>query len=227
MAILKGLSALNKLIDENDRSEDRPKARWLKLASNQSVTIQFLQEIDEASPEYNEKAGTLLVAEEHTSPTDWKKKCLCTRASEGQCVGCERAREYPKTGWRAKTRLYVNVLVDDGVEKPYVAILSQSTSNQSITPALLSFANEYGSITNIAFKITRRGVGTDTGYSIMPKMNSTGANIEDLELFDLERCCTYNVNYADQTNFFGPVVDKKEEEHQDAGPAPDTSTIEW
>lgn len=212
MGILKGLGKLNSLIEQNEqKSGDREKAKWLKMSAGQTVTLQFLQEIDDESPEFNAKAGTLLVATEHSNPNDFKKKALCTKDSEGQCYGCEMAKKHPKKGWNARGRLYANVLVDDGKESPYVAVLSQGISDKSITPSLVSFANDSGSITNIAFKVRRSGVGTATGYSIMPKIGSSGASLDGLELFDLEKSCTWPVAYAEQKEYYGAYRDESEE----------------
>lgn len=228
MGILKGLNKLNSLIEQSEqKSGDREKARWLKLAAGQTVTLQFLQEIDDESPEYNAKAGTLLVATEHSNPSDFRKKALCTLESEGQCYGCEMAKKHPKKGWNARGRLYANVLVDDDSTPPYVAVLSQGISDKSITPSLVSFANDSGSITNISFKVRRSGTGTATGYSIMPKIGSAGANLEGLDLFDLEKSCTWTVPYADQKAYYGEYKDESELTEESPFPVTEEAAVEW
>ncbi len=219
------LDTLNKLIEENEKkSEDRVKARWLKLDASQTVLIHFLQEMDEDSPEYNESAGLLLVASEHSKPSDYKKKARCTKQSEGQCYGCEMSDKFPRTGWKSKARLYANVLVDDGRTDPYVAVLSQGISDKSITPTLVGYANEVGSITNTAFKLKRSGTGTKTGYSIFAKPGSSGASLDGLELYDLDKSCTFTVAYDKQAEYYGAWSPEAEEET----PFPvEEPSVEW
>jgi hypothetical protein len=219
------LEKLNDLIEKNERgNEERVKARWLKLSGGQTVTINFLQEIDEGSPEYNAEVGTILVASEHTNPDNFKKKALCTKETEGQCLGCEYAQDYPGKGWKARGRLYANVLVSEESGEKYVAVLSQGISDKSITPALVSFANDSNSITNIAFKLRRSGVGTATGYSLMPKIGSSGASLEGLELYDLNKSCTFSVVYADQANYYGEYKDEASDVVEEIQ---ESSSISW
>ena len=234
---VKGLAALNKLVEGTaQQGEDRPKATWLTLKANQTVTITFLEEIDEESGEYNPAVGTLLVATEHSNPQNFKRKALCSRDTEGECYGCQMAQAHPRTGWKGRGRLYANVLVEgDGTKDPYVAILSQGIGDKSITPALVSFANDNGSVTNIKFKLTRSGVGTATGYTIMPKIGSSGADVTKLELFDLEASCTRTVEYSKQKEYYGAFKTDEDLDAEadaafnDSRPPTDgdASSVEW
>lgn len=203
-SLVRGLSALEAYLDKaNAPFDDSPKARWLKLDDNQSVKITFLQEIDADSPQYSQKNGTVFLAVEHSNPDDYRKKALCTIEDEGSCYACEMARAHPKTGWRSRGRLYANVLVDDGNDDPYVAILSQGTSGKSITPSLAMFAGDSGSITSNTFRIKRSGVGTATSYALIPLMKSDPVDVEGYDLFDLEKVCVRHIAYADQKAFYG------------------------
>ena len=220
--IVRGLAGLESYLDKaNAPFDDAPKAKWVKLDDGQTVKINFLQEIDADSPNYSEKAGTTFLAVEHSNPDDYKKKALCTLEDEGSCYGCEQARAHPKTGWRSRGRLYANVLVDDGTNDPYVAILSQGTSGKSITPTLVMFASDAGGITGSAFRIKRSGMGTATEYSLVPIMKSEGVNPDDYDLFDLEKVCTRHVPYAEQKDFYGFV------EADEAPSEEPTPSLEW
>ena len=131
MGIVKGLKDLNKALDKPTYSEsDGTKARWVKLEDGESVKVRFLQELDPDSPSYNEKAGLGFIAVEHTNPKDYRRKALCTMDDQGKCWGCEQHRKDFKAGWKGRSRLYINVLVDDGKEEPYVAILSDRKSTR-------------------------------------------------------------------------------------------------
>ena len=124
MSIVKGLKDLNKALDKPVYSGgDENKGRWLKIEDGDSVKIRFLQELDPDSPTYNDKLGCGFIALEHTNPKDYRRKALDTMETEGRDWANEQHRKDPKAGWKARTRLYINVLVDDGKEEPYVAIL--------------------------------------------------------------------------------------------------------
>ena len=223
MGIVTGLAAINKAIEPSHSNNDGPKGRWLQLKDGQSVKIRFLQEIDPDSPHYNKNAGLGIVGIEHTSPKDYKRKAVCTFEDEGQCFGCEQHRRDPKAGWKAKPRFYVNVLVEDGNEDPYVAILSQGTGPKSATPEIGQYAAETGSITNLIWKLKRTGEKTDTHYSIIPLPTAEVKSIDytKYELYDLEKTAVRNVFYADQENFYMGIVQENSENSSTS------SSTEW
>lgn len=204
MGIVKGLKGLNQVMDKPTYVEgDGTKARWAKLEDAESVKIRFLQELDPDSPTYNEKNGLGFIAVEHTSPKDYRRKALCTMEDQGKCYGCEQHRKDYKAGWKGKSRLYINVLVDDGKEDPYVAILSQGSSGKTITPTLIEYAGEMGSITNLMWRIKRSGTKTDTSYTIIPLgKDETPFDSSSLELYDLETTAVRDLPYVEQEAFF-------------------------
>ena len=223
MGIVKGLSAINKAMDKPTTTSDGQKGRWLALKDNQSVKIRFLQEIDPDSANYNQKAGLGFIAIEHTNPKDYRRKALCTIEDQGQCYGCEQYRRDPKSGWKGRPRFYVNVLVEDGAEDPYVAIFSLGTGPKSATPEISQYATETGSITNLVWKLKRTGEKTDTNYSIipLPTADVKPIDFDKYELFDLEKTAVRDVSYAEQEAFYAGIT-------SDASPESSTSSsVEW
>ncbi len=204
MGLVKGLKDLNKVMDKPQTSSgDGSKARWLKVDDSQSVKIRFLQELDPDSPQYNEKNGLGFIAVEHTNPKDYKRKALCTIDDQGKCWGCEQHRKDYKAGWKGRSRLYINVLVDDGKEEPYVAILSQGSSGKTITPTLIEYAGEMGSISNLMWRIKRTGTKTDTSYTAIPlAKDETPFDSSGLELYELEKVAVRDLPYTEQEAFF-------------------------
>jgi hypothetical protein len=204
MGIVKGLKDLNKALDKPTYNEgDGSKARWVKLEDGESVKVRFLQELDPDSPNYNEKLGLGFIAVEHTNPKEYRRKALCSMDDQGKCYGCEQHRKDYKAGWKGRSRLYINVLVDDGKEEPYVAILSQGSSGKTVTPTLIEYAGEMGSITNLMWRIKRTGTKTDTSYTIIPLgKDETPFDSSELELYKLEDSAVRDLPYTDQEAFF-------------------------
>ena len=201
MGIVKGLSAMNRTLDRPTSSGDGTKGRWLKLADGGSAKIRFLQELDPDSPSYDQKNGIGFIAIEHQNPSDYRRKALCSIDDQGRCFGCEMHRRNPKAGWKGKSRLYINVLVDDGTEDPYVAIMSQGSGPKSATPEIIQYAGETGSITNVVWRLKRTGEKTDTNYSIIP-LPTADVVKGDYELFDLEKIAVRDIPYNEQEAFY-------------------------
>ena len=204
MGIVKGLKDLNKVMDKPQASSgDGTKGRWVKLEDGESVKIRFLQELDPDSPTYSEKLGLGFIAVEHTNPKDYRRKALCSMDDQGKCYGCEQHRKDYKAGWKGRSRLYINVLVDDGKEDPYVGILSQGSSGKTVTPTLIEYAGEMGSISNLMWRIKRTGTKTDTSYTIIPlAKDETPFDSSSLELFKLEETAVRDMPYTEQEAFF-------------------------
>jgi hypothetical protein len=222
MAIITGLAALNAALDKPQTSE-AGKGRWLKLADSESVKIRFLQELDPDSPEYSEKGGLGFIAVEHTNPKDYRRKALCSADDQGRCFGCEMHRKDMKAGWKGRSRLYMNVLVDDGKEDPYVAIFSQGGGPKSATPEIIQYAGETGAITNVTWRLKRTGEKTDTNYSIipLPTKDMKPIDFDSLEMFELEKVAVRDVPYAEQEAFyFGHTSD-------DSAESATSSSVEW
>lgn len=203
MGIMKGLKEMEKAMDRPAASsEGGAKVRWLKLEDQQSVKVRFVNELDEDSPHYDKERDLAIVVSEHTNPKDYKRKAVCTMDSEGRCFGCEMARKEPKSGWRARFRFYTNLLVDDGIEEPYVAVWSQGVGKQSAFNTLREYAIDTGSITNRTWKMKRQGTGTDTTYILVPGDPDTEKHDwSGVQPFNLEKVVR-EVPYPEQESFF-------------------------
>ena len=202
MTIVKGLKNINALVDKPKYEGNGAKVRWLKLADGQSVKIRFIEELDEDSSNYNDKRGLALVVKEHTNPKDYKRRALDTMDSEGRDWAEEMHRKDPKAGWRARLRFYCNVLVDDGIEEPYVAIWAMGVSKQSSFNTIREYALETGSISNLTWKLKRNGQGTETSYTLIPgSPDKEPFDWSKVEPYPLEKALN-KIPYAEQESFY-------------------------
>lgn len=221
MGIVKGLNAMNAALDKPTAGSSGEKGRWLKLDDGKSAKIRFLQELDPDSPNFDNRAGVGFIAVEHTNPKDYRRKALCSIDDQGRCFGCEMHRRDPKAGWKGRSRLYINVLVDDGEEDAYVAIFSQGTGPKSATPEIIQYAGETGSITNVLWRLKRTGEKTDTNYSIIPLPSDAKVDAGEYELYDLEKVAVRDVPYGDQENFYMGVTSDSSAE------SANSPSVEW
>ena len=202
MSVVKGLKNINALLDKPKYENDGPKVKWLKLADGQSVKIRFIEELDEDSANYSAERGLALVVKEHVNPKDYKRKAVDTMDTEGRDWAEEMHRKDPKAGWRGRLRFYCNVLVDDGIEAPYVAIWSMGISKQSSFNTIREYALETGSISNVVWKLKRNGQGTETNYTLIPSTPDTEPfKWEGKEFFNLEKVVR-EVPYPEQEAFY-------------------------
>jgi hypothetical protein len=184
LGYLEGLAQIDEQIEASQSGgEERQKAKWVSLKDGESVKLTFLQELDKGSPNYSEKNGLGRFYLEHSNPNNWKTQAECT-INEGACHGCAN-------GWRQKTVLYINALVDDGMNEPYVALFSRAVGKGSVANDLRAIAADpdYGnSITDKTFKFSRTGkTKDDTTYTLSPLPKATKVDIENQELWDLSQ----------------------------------------
>jgi hypothetical protein len=194
-------------------SGERKKIPYLAVGANESVRIRFAQELDEESENYDPKRGLAILAVEHngTGPEGYKKRAKCT-ADDGPCYPCERHRQDPKAGWRQKTNLYINVLVEQDGE--VVAKVWSRNANSDVVGQLIEWFEENGSVTNVAFKLTRTGKTVqDTRYTLTPIMNKdvlTKFDLDGVELINLKDVLIEK-SYDEQPAWFGSVVESPAE----------------
>jgi hypothetical protein len=119
--------------------------------------------------------------------------------------------------------MYVNVLVEDGKEEPYVAILSQGASGKAITPTVIEYAGEMGSISNLVWRIKRSGTKTDTSYTIIPlQKDEEKFDTSTLELYELEKVAVRDLAYTEQAAFFAGENGGSNEEDSSS-----SSSVAW
>ena len=218
MSVIKGLKDISAIMDKPKYDESKPRVRWLKLADGQAVKIRFIEELDEDSANYSADRGLAFVVKEHTNPKDYRRKAVDTMDSEGRDWAEEMHRKDPKAGWRARLRFYCNVLVDDGIEEPYVAIWSMGVSKQSSFNTIREYALETGSISNVVWKLKRNGQGTETSYTLIPSApDAEPFDWSNVQPFPLESALN-NVPYAEQEAYYLGF---------DSPSASATSNIDW
>jgi hypothetical protein len=202
MSVVKGLANINALLDKPKYDSDKPRVKWLKLADGQSVKIRFLEELDEESANYSAERGLALVVKEHVNPKDYRRRAVDTMDSEGRDWAEEMHRKDPKAGWRGRLRFYCNVLIDDGIEEPYVAIWSMGVSKMSVFNTIREYAIETGSISSLVWKLKRSGQGTETSYTLIPSVPDTEPfDWSNLEPYPIEMALN-NIPYAEQEAFY-------------------------
>ena len=202
MAIVKGLKNIEAMLDKPKFENNGPRVTWLKLEDNQSVSVRFVNELDGDSPSYDEKNGLAIVVSEHTNPKDYKRKAACSAESEGRCFGCEMHRKDMKAGWRARLRFYINVLVDDGANDPYIAVWSMGVAKSATFDTIREYVQDSQSLSNMTWKLKRNGKGTETTYILIPiKQDEEKFDWSKFEISDLE-AVVREVPYAEQESFF-------------------------
>ena len=165
--------------------------RYLKIEPNSSIKVWFLQELTEDADNYDAEVGTADLVQVVQSPSDFTKQAQYTGDMDRfDHESWTRDKEAEDKGWKPKLHLLVNVAVleedDNGNESWKAKVLDQKFSSQHIGNNLVEIAGEFGSITDRPFKITRKGDGTKTQYSIIP-LGEADRPFEssDLELHDL------------------------------------------
>lgn len=209
MGIYEGLDKINKYkedLEARRKAAEEGKVNWLKIDDGEAVKIWFLQELDKGAEGYHEENGLGFIATEHVKPgkENFQIKALCSMDDEEQCLGCEKHREDWKAGWRAKSRLYINVLVErkDGTRE--VAVMSQANGTKSvIAPMVLDYAVENNTITDRWWKITRTGKKEETSYSPFVYGPSDDIDVTEYadKIQDLKKCVR-EVPYEEQFDFY-------------------------
>lgn len=165
----------------------------------------------------------------------WKNRANCSTDSQGACLPCEKVADYSvewneRKGWKQKEKFYINVIggepreevetVNGNEKKRYfttdidrktgdgtVYLLEQGTYN-GIWDALAAYALDEDSgatITNVFFKITRKGSGfNDTSYVLTPLKDipADAKSLDDFELVNIREDVLVEVPYAQQDAFY-------------------------
>jgi hypothetical protein len=202
MSIYKGLKNITENMEKSSSPSSGPRVRWLKLDDGQSIKIRFANELDEDSKHYDPERGAAIVVREHQNPKDYRRKAICTMEDEGRDWAEEMHRKDPKAGWGGRLRFYINVLVDDGMEEPYIAVWSMGVAKSASFNTIREYAIESDGITNMQWRLKRNGKGTETSYILMPgPIDSEPFDWSHYEVFPLENAVR-KVPYAEQEAFY-------------------------
>lgn len=202
MSIYKGLKNIIENMEKSSSPSSGPRVRWLKLDDGQSIKIRFANELDEDSKHYDPERGAAIVVREHQNPKDYRRKAICTMEDEGRDWAEEMHRKDPKAGWGGRPRFYINVLVDDGMEEPYIAVWSMGVAKSASFNTIREYAIESDGITNMQWRLKRNGKGTETSYILMPgPIDSEPFDWSHYEVFPLENAVR-KVPYAEQEAFY-------------------------
>lgn len=208
MGIYEGLDKIKKYkedLEARRKAAEEGKVNWLSIDDGESVKIWYLQELDRGAEGYHEELGLGFIATEHVKPgkENFRVKALCS-AEDGACVGCEEHKKDWKAGWRPKSRLYINVLVERKNGDREVAVMSQANGSKSvIAPMVLDYAIENNTITDRWWKITRSGEKEATTYTPFVYGPSDDIDVTEYadQIYDLKKCVR-EVPYEEQFDFY-------------------------
>lgn len=233
MGLYEGLDQIKKYQEELERRRQAAenKANWLSMKDKETVKLRFLQEFDKSASGYNEEAGLAFIATEHTNPANYRRRALCT-ADEGACYGCEMHQKDWQAGWGAKSRMYINALVERADGEREVAIVSHSNSSKAtLTPMLLMQAVEANTVTDRWWRMTRNGTKKTTNYTPMPLAETNDIDVTDYlsQMFDLKEVAVRHVPYEEQAEFYNKGANEDSERSEAPAVADDASSpdSEW
>jgi hypothetical protein len=194
MSIVTGLDSIRKKIDSRPGAGNRVDEKELtrNLKKGESRKIRFLQELDTASPLYDEKFGLGLVVSEYQHPNVWWLRLVDTSDdSDGQCWPLEQ-------GWESKLTLYVNVV---DVETNEIFYLSRSVLG-GIGKTVIDSALERGKLTDIVWKVSKSGEGMKTRYEfVVSDFTSEELGVSPDALVDFRTDVLREVPYEEQEKF--------------------------
>jgi hypothetical protein len=196
------LKGITQIKEASKKASSGGESKFLKISDGEAVTIRFLQELDTSGKNHDESRGTAVGIYEHVNPEDFSQSFLCTKEDEGRCAGCERIPQEKK--WRPRGRLLINVLVrGTGSDGSKVKVLTTSIGTRGLTPQLVDFAQEYGTLCDRDYRYKRTGEGIDTTYTILPRDASALKKDEaSLELIPFEAVFR-QLTYDEQVTLLG------------------------
>lgn len=224
-----GLAALRGRKEQRAKAQeerDRPKATWFTIKSRETLTVRFLQELDESSPNYNSANGVYLglVERQAHGKNGFLSRALDTTEidPEGRDFAAEMYKKTKEAGWKRRENFYINVAVDRGDGKPSVEILSRNLHSTFIDDLGDENDAHENSITNATYTITRRGAGTDTVWKL--RESKTELDVDGLELWDLDTHAKRHIPYENQKEWYMKnYTPEKREEDEDPVDGSDAS----
>lgn len=202
-----GLAALRNRKAAKEKAaadRDRPKANWFKIESGETLTVRFLQELDESSPNFNPAFGVYkgLVERQAHGRNGYLSRALDTTETdpEGRDFAAEMYKKTKEPGWKRRENFYINVAVDRGDGKPAVEILSRNLHSSFVDDLSDEYDDNDNSITDKTFTITRRGSGTDTKWKL--KESKDELDVTGLEPWDLDTYAVRDIPYENQREYY-------------------------
>ncbi len=234
-----GLQRIKRLQQENadkEAARNRPKAEYLnfnKLPTN-TITVRFLQELDETALNYNEERGKGEVVHEHQAPgpNGYLRRANCTAVEDdSSCYACERHQLDRTLGWKQRTNLYINALVDwDGnSEGPKVFVLSRNFT-AAFSNQLFEEAIDEGTITDKNYRITKNGEKKTTTWTLkaLDAKKSTPLDDSQAVAFSIEESVLRAIPYEKQPAYYGEVFKEDGESVQsDADSSDPVEDASW
>lgn len=200
MGIIKGLANIAAATAPREEGE---KAKYLKLKDGESVTIRFINELDEESKNFDPARGLAAIFNEYKPPVKIYPQELNPEAFKNRaaCLDEDGPCWPRENGWRPSPKFYINVLIDDGIDKE-VVVWGMATWKNSNFELLKEIALEDGSISDRTFVLKRRGSGLDTQYLMRDKgVDKIPYDWEGVEPYDLEKVVR-QIPYEKQEEFF-------------------------
>lgn len=213
---LQRLQARKSEFKKKQESFNRPKPNWFKVAPGKSVRIQFLQELDKASPGYNGSYGTSPVDPDYDiglfyhaverqahGEKGFLSRALDTMESEGRDFAQEMLEKNPhEKGWRRQENFYISVAVDRGDDKPVVEILSKNAHNEFVDEIVDFFYEDPDNqrLTGRTF-IIKKGGQKNSPLTIRED-TKTDMDVSGLVPYDLARDAVRRVSYDDQREYY-------------------------
>jgi hypothetical protein len=219
MGVLTGLAQFK---GDLDGSSSKSKVKYLQMKAGQTVKLWFLEDFDEGTPATDAGSGVVAMITEHQAGDNFRLKAQCTRDTEGKCYACDQAIKNPKKGWGVKKRVYANVLVDDGIEDPYVAVWNIATQRSQAWEVLLEEYLDNGSVASKPWRVKRTGEGTNTTY-LLKQLDGGPANFGEYTRFDVSDIIPA-VAYEDQQAHYSKVYGEDSSQPSSRG---DDPTEEW
>jgi hypothetical protein len=178
--------------------------RFFTIKPDESFQIIFRQELTEDSANFDEEIGVAHVVRVHSNPADFTKNAICTSDDERygyKCWACEQIDK--DRGWKAKQHLLINVAVLDPTTNVWEPrVIDQKFTSAHVAETIVEYALEYGTLTDRAYKISRKGSKQDTQYNLIPLApREMDESITGLPFHDLTKIYR-SFPYAEQQGFY-------------------------
>jgi hypothetical protein len=209
MAMFKTLSDLKRMIPASGDGGGGSD-KYFKVDDGESFQIRFRQELTADASGYTDEADAAKLVRVHSNPADFTKSAVCTSDSEESGYKCWACEQIPKDKkWSPKLHLLVNIAVynpDSDTWEPKV--LDQKFTSAHTADSIVEYANEYGTLLDRTYKISRKGKKQATQYNLIPlAVKDADESITSMAYFDLSKHHR-NFRYSEQAGYYLSQEDK-------------------